>query len=360
MMRNNHDAIKKAGIFSWTIIGLVILAGGLSYALYIIRLAVIPLLFAAAIALILGPFIDFMDRRLPKFLAIIIAYLVVAGIFFLLFFFGVPAIVKQFQEFLDRLPDYISNLVDFLNNIVMDLPFMEQYEFFPLEAEAMNQYLLDQLSQQDSNIFRDILGFTNILIDIILILIVGPLLSIYLVKDSKRLKETVLRVTPERKRKVVEEVMRRISRIAGRYLRGRLLIAFIFGIMVYIGLLLLGIEFSYLFAFFAAVATLIPFFGALIGALPAVIAAFLVSPLTPLWVILLFVGLQLLENYVIEPFVMKEQIDLHPGLVIISIIAGSAAFGVIGLILSVPLAAVLQELLRYFLFEKKESGKRSS
>jgi predicted PurR-regulated permease PerM len=123
---------------------------------------------------------------------------------------------------------------------------------------------------------------------------------------------------------------------------------------------LLGIEFSYLFAFFAAVATLIPFFGALIGALPAVIAAFLVSPLTPLWVILLFVGLQLLENYIIEPFVMKEQIDLHPGLVIISIIAGSAAFGVIGLILSVPLAAVLQELLRYFLFEKKESGKRSS
>jgi predicted PurR-regulated permease PerM len=352
MMRNTHDLMKKTGIYSWAIIGLLILAGGLFYALYAIRVAVMPLLFAVAIALILGPFIDFMDRKLPKFLAIIIAYLVVAGVLFLLFFFGIPAIVKQFQEFLDRLPDYISNLVDFLNNILRNLPVIEQSDFF-LEAEAINQYLMDQLSGTDSNIFQDILGFTNIVIDILLILIIGPLLSIYLVKDSKRFKKTALKIIPQKQKKDAEEIMRRISRIAGRYLRGRLLIAFIFGVLVYIGLLLLGIDFAYMFAFFAAIATLIPFFGALVGAVPAVIAAFLVSPLTALWVILLFVGLQLVENYFIEPFVMKEQIDLHPGLIIIVIIAGSAAFGVIGLILSVPLAAILQELIRYFLFEKR-------
>jgi len=356
MKKNNsrkYESLKKAGVYAWSIIGLLIVLGLLFYAFNAIKAAIIPLLFAITIAFILSPFIDFMNKKLKNFISIFIAYLVVAGLLFLVLFFGIPTVVEQFQYFSSKIPDYITNLINFINETSSNNPILENSDVFPIEAEKITQYIGNSFSTQDSTLFQNVVDFTGLIMNLIIILIVGPVLSVYIVKDSKKLRSVVIRVIPYKYRMDAGELLDRINKVTGAYLRGRIFVAVIFGVLAYIGLLLFKIDFAYLLAFFAATASLIPFFGAFIAAVPSVIAAFLVSPLTALWVILFFVGLQFIENYFIEPFIMKEQIHLHPGLTIFVLIAGSAAFGFIGLILSVPLAAILLSILKYFFFERK-------
>ncbi len=348
-----YESVKKAGVYAWSIIGLLIVLALLFYAFNAIKGAIIPLLFAMAIAFILGPFIDFMNKKLKNFLSILIAYFVVAGLLFLVLFFGIPTIINQFQDFSSKMPDYITIIINFINEVSLNNPILGSSDVFPIDAEKITQYIVDSFSSQGNTLFQNVVDFTGLIMNLIIILIVGPVLSVFIVKDSKRLRSVVIRALPYKYRMDASELLDRINKVTGGYLRGRIFVAAIFGVLVYIGLLLFKIDFAYLLAFFAAAASLIPFFGPFIAAIPSVIAAFLVSPLTALWVILFFIGLQFIENYFVEPFIMKEQIHLHPGLIIFVLIAGSAAFGFIGLILSVPLAAILQNILKYFFFERK-------
>lgn len=358
MKKNNsrkYESVKKAGVYAWSIIGLLIIIALLFYAFNAIKGAIIPLLFAMAIAFILGPFIDFMNKKLKNFLSIMIAYFVVAGLLFLVLFFGIPKIVNQFQDFSSKIPDYTTSIINFINEAALSNPILRSSDVFPIDTEKITQYLMDSFSPQGDTLFQNVVDFTELAMNLIIILIVGPVLSVFIVKDSKLLRSVAIRAIPYKYRMDASELLDRINKVTGGYLRGRIFVAAIFGVLVYIGLLLLNIDFAYLLAFFAAAASLIPFFGPVIAAIPSVIAAFLVSPLTALWVILFFIGLQFIENYFVEPFIMKEQIHLHPGLIIFVLIAGSAAFGFIGLLLSVPLVAILQNILKYFFFERKKS-----
>ena len=353
IISRKYEFIKKAGVYAWSIIGLLIILALLFYAFNAIKGAIIPLLLAMAIAFILGPFIDFMNKKLKNFLSIMIAYFVVAGLLFLILFFGIPTIVNQFQDFSSKVPDYIANIINFINETASSNPILRGSDVFPLDAEKITQYIVNSFSPQNGTLFQNVVDATGLLMNLIIILIVSPVLSVFIVKDSKKLRSAAIRVIPYKYRMDASELLDRINKLTGAYLRGRIFVASIFGVLVYIGLLIFNIDFAYLLAFFAAVASLIPFIGPFIAAIPSVIAAFLVSPLTALWVILFFIGLQFIENYLIEPFIMKEQIHLHPGLIIFVLLAGSAAFGFIGLVLSVPLAAILQNILKYFFFERK-------
>jgi len=285
MKKNNfrkYESVKKAGVYAWTIIGLLIIIVLLFYSFNAIKAAIIPLLFAMTIAFLLGPFIDFMNKKLKNFISILIAYLVVAGLLFLMLFFGIPKIIDQFQDFSSKMPDYLTNIINFFNETSSSIPIVENSDVFPIDAEKITEYIVNLFSNQDSTLFQNVVDFTELIMNLIIILIVGPILSIFIVKDRKLLRSAVLRAIPYKYRMDASELLDRINKVTGSYLRGRIFVAAIFGVLVYIGLLLFNIDFAYLLAFLAAVASLIPFFGAFIAAIPSVIAAFLVSPLTAL------------------------------------------------------------------------------
>jgi predicted PurR-regulated permease PerM len=358
----NLEGIKKIGIYSWSIIGLLILLSLFFYLLYRIRIAIMPLILAMGIAYLLSPLVFWMTKKLKKGLAIFLSYLILTGLLFVLFFFTIPMIVDQFQIFVVKLPSYIQNLTEIINRfitegaIIRNIENLSGRDVLPLDTNAITNYIINTLGLTNTNFFQTATAFTRSAVNIIITIFIGPLIGIYILKDANRLREVFLKVIPFKFRRDISSIIDKINIVGGRYIRGQILISIIIGILCTLVLFLLKVDFAVLLGFTAGALNLIPFLGPIIGAIPAALAALFISPLKALLVILLFVGVQQLDNYFISPNVMKYQVGVHPAIVIFVLIAGGALLGPLGLLLAVPTTAIIQAILKYYFFEKKKSG----
>jgi len=360
----NTEGIKKTGIYCWSIIGLLILITLGFYILYRIRIAIFPLIIAAGIAYLLSPLVNWLSKKMKRGFAILIAYIIFTGIFFTFFFFTIPMVADQFTVFISKLPDYITNLTDnvnqYMNKSVMinNIEGIIGKEFLPFDATLIYQYIINAIGGGSSSFLQGITSFTRSIINILITFIIGPLLGIYILKDSGKLRDIFIKALPAKHKNTANVIIDRVNNVGGRYIRGQILVSIIVGFLCTLILFLLKVDFAVLLGFIAGALNLIPFLGPILGAVPAALAAFFISPLKALLVILLFVGVQQLDNYVISPNVMKYQVGVHPAIVIFVLIACGAVLGPIGLLLAVPTTAIIQAILKYYLLDKKRIRSR--
>ncbi len=353
------EPIKKLGIYSWSIIGLLILLALFFYLLYKIRIAIIPLIIAMGIAYLLSPLVALLEKKLKKGLAIFIAYLILSGFFATILFFTIPMIIDQFKLFITKVPIYIKSLTEFINQYILQGPLISNIEnltgqkVLPLDTNAITNYIINNFGITSANFLQNATIFTRSALNIVINLIIGPIIGIYLLKDASKLRNIFLKTIPTRYKTDISNVIDKINNVGGRYIRGQILISIIVGILCTIILFLLKVDFAVLLGFIAGAFNLIPFLGPIIGAIPAALVALFISPLKALLVVLLFIAVQQLDNYVISPNVMKYQVGIHPAIVIFVLIAGGALLGPLGLFIAVPTTAVIQSVLKYYLFEKK-------
>ncbi len=355
----NNETIKNVGIFCWSVIGLLILVTLFFYIIYQIRIAILPLIIAVGIAYLLTPLVVLLQKKMKKVFAVAITYLIFTGIIFTIFFFMVPIVVDQFKIFIGKFPIYISNLTDITNNFLEKSIIMENIEnmigkeIIPKDANEITQYIVNNLNLSSINFFQSATSFTRSIFNIVITFIIGPLLGIYILKDTHKLRDIFIKVMPVRFKSQASIIIDKINNVGGRYIRGQILVSIIVGTLCTIVLLALKVDFPVLLGAMAGLFNLIPFLGPVIGAIPAALAALFISPLKAVIVILLFIAVQQIDNYFISPNVMKYQVGIHPGILIFSLIVGGAVFGVIGLLLAVPTVAVLQEILKYYLIDRK-------
>ncbi len=360
----NLDSIRNIGICSWSIIGFLIIIAIVLYFLYRIRIAIIPVILAMGIAYLLSPLVVWMSKKMKRIFAIIIAYIIFTGVFFVIFFFTIPMIIDQFNVFIVRFPLYIKNLTEMINNfietnsIVGTIESATGKEILPLDSNAITTYVINTFGLSSSNFLQNATIFTRSFINIVITIIIGPLLSIYIIKDADRMRKLFINVLPARAKNQAAVILDRINNVGGRYIRGQILISIIVGILCTIVLLLLKVDFAILLGFIAGALNLIPFLGPVFGAIPAALTALFISPLKALLVILLFIAVQQIDNYFISPNVMKFQVGVHPAMVIFVLIAAGTLFGPLGLLIAVPVTAVLQSILKYYLLERKNIRSR--
>jgi len=356
----NRDAVKRVGIFSWSIIGFLVIAALFFYIIYLIRIAVVPVLIAMAIAYLISPLMQLLKRKMRRGLAVAITYIIFTGIIGLIFFFLIPVMIEQFRVFIGRFPSYIENLNSTISDFVersMLINSIENLigkEIIAPDMSSISQYFMGRFNLEDMNLLEQATAFTRSIINLVLYFVIGPLLGIYILMDANRLREVFIKVVPKKYRKDTGNTLDRINHVAGRYIRGQILVSIIVGTMCTIVLLVLRVDFAVLLGAIAGVFNMIPMLGPIIGGIPAALAALFISPLKALLVILLFIAVQQIDNYVISPNVMKYQVGVHPGIVIFSLMAGGALFGFWGLIIAVPTAAIIQEALKYYLIDKKD------
>ncbi|MBN1299178.1 MAG: AI-2E family transporter [Actinobacteria bacterium] len=361
---NKLDTVKKLGIYSWSVIGLLIIISLVLYFLYRIRIALIPVILAIGIAYLLGPFVDWMSKKMKRVFALIIAYTVFTGFVFVIFFFTIPMIIDQFNVFITRFPLYIKNVTEMINNFIETNALIDafesatQKEVLPLDTNAITTYVINTFGISSSNFLQSATVFTRSFVNIIITIIIGPLLGIYILKDSQKLRSLFIKVLPARAKYQTSVILDRINNVGGRYIRGQILISIIVGVLCTVILLLLKVDFAILLGFTAGVLNLIPFLGPILGAIPAALTALFISPLKALLVVLLFIAVQQLDNYVISPNIMKYQVGIHPAIVIFALIAAGALIGPWGLLIAVPTTAVFQSILKYYLLERKNIRSR--
>jgi len=328
---------QTINISTSTIFRTVIILLGLVL-IYLIRdillIVLVAIILAAAIN---GPVSWLQKHRIPRLLGVIFIYLfillLVASIVTLVF----PPLSEQVKQLATHFPEFMEKI---------SLNVQELWGKYQTESnlQALLDKLSNNLSQAASNIFGTIINLFGGLFSAVVVLVI----SFYLAVQERGVRKLLVSLTPQEHQHYLSDLIDRIQIKIGNWLRGQLLLMLIVGILVFIGLYFLGVEYALTLALVAGILEIVPYAGPIMAAVPAVILAFTQSPLLALLVVILYIIVQQLENYVLTPQIMKKAVGLNPIVIIIVMLIGAKLAGVMGIILSVPLTAAAMEFFGDF------------
>ncbi len=302
-----------------------------------------------ALALALSFPVRWLSRIMPRGLAILTSFLLVVGIFVLAALFLVPLVVEQFAAFVRTVPDIANTAERYLRDA---LNFLQDRGFLPTDSDEVAQQVRDDLVSAARSIAKNALsgglglvfGTVSFAVTLFGVVFVGA----YLLADVRRFKAAYLRATPHRYRRDAKTLWDAFGYSLSRYLGGLALVLAIQGAVSAVALFLLGVPYALVLGAFVSVAAVIPYLGAWLSAIPAVLVALTVSPTTALLTALLFLGIQQLEGNFLTPKIQGNTLRVHPILVFLAVIIGGGLGGIFGVIVAVPTLAVLRVLFDFF------------
>lgn len=324
--------------------------------LYIARGALFPFVIGGVLAYVLFPAVKGLERLMPwrnrhpdaaRVVAISVIYITALAILIGLLALIIPPAVRQSSALIQDLPtiytearEAVEELVErFADDIPQDVRDKAEETLADLGNILLSvaQSTLAKTLQAVANTFSFIIG-----------LAIVPVLLFYLLKDGERLVSSSLSVFPKNARVHAREVVRIVNESLGAYIRAQLLLMLFVGLIVFIGLLLLDIDFAILLGLVAGFTEAIPVVGPIIGAVPGIIVTLATDPEKIVWVLALYLASQLLENSLLVPRIQGNAVHMHPIVIMGLLIVASETFGVIGVVAAVPVASVLREVFKYF------------
>jgi len=325
----------------------------LMWALYQVRSQILLLYVSALFATGMAPLVRMIERRrltpigrrrVPRAAAILVIYATVVGLIAALATAVVPPLVAQGRQLWTDLPDRLDVLQRKLVQWGL-VPAGTSYAELLQQAPAGGTDAVTTVLVAIWGIIGGMVGAVSIL-----------LLTFYLLVESERVFDVFVRLFPRSQRERVSNVSALVAVKISAWLGGQFLLAFIIGATSAIGLALLGVPYFFVLAVIAGIGEMIPMVGPLLSAVPAVAVAFTVSPGLGLAVALFCWGQQLLENNILVPKVMSDQVGLSAVTVIVSLAIGSSLLGLAGALLAVPTAAIIQVLFEELVLADVEPG----
>lgn len=321
-----------------------ILAVFMVYFIYLLRGIFLSLILAVVLAYLLYPLVRAVENRgVSRTSAIFIVYFamffIVAGVLL----YGMPYIIAQLYRVADAVPGYATQVQEFTASLQIEYARAGIPETLRRIIDERINWLESILVQQAERVVETLLGLAGYVFNIIL----APIFAFYLLKDIELFTNRIVSFIPPDSREDVLALGSEISRVIDSFVRGYLLVSLIVGFLTGLAMTFLNMEFALMLGIFAGLTNLIPYFGPLIGAIPAIALAMLVSKWMVLKVAIAFLVIQQIESAVIGPRVIGNRVGLHPLFVILVLLAGTQLYGLTGLILSVPVAAILRILFRF-------------
>lgn len=338
---------------------------------YTISSAIIAIIFAY----IIDPIVNYLERKgVKRPFGVIIVYITALLIFGILIVSVIPKTINEISNLLTSLPGMIDTLTRNVNNFLIDifakfnieLPenFIDIYKESNPKVEgnvetpqivsnilnSMTKTLTDlvakvqgSLMSSISGVFSKVYGAVTSAFRLVLIII----FSFYFSVDKEKFTHKVKKSIPNKYRDDISFLSNRIDIALQQFIRGRMLMAIFVGIITMIYLLILRVDFAIIIGLITCVADIIPFVGPFLGCVPAVLFAFIDSPVKAFWVLVLFILVQWVENNILAPKLIGDSTGLNPLLILISIIIGGGIFGVWGMVISVPITSIIFILIDF-------------
>jgi predicted PurR-regulated permease PerM len=311
------------------------------YVLWLIRYVIALFFMSVFLAVALGPAVAFFQRRLRlnRAMGIVATYLSLLLVVVAVGFLVVPPIVEQTAKFVENVPEYVADLGD--NKTVRDID--NRYDITPtLQREA--QKLPARFGDAASTLQDLVIGLFNAVITIVTVLV----MTFFLLLDGNKLFEWVVRELGPARGPRVRAIAEEVYESVGGYVTGNLTISVIAGVTTYLVLTVLGVPFAVPLAVLMSFLDLIPLIGASIAGFVIGIVAALGGDFPQdliLWVVFLVVYQQI-ENNMLQPLIYRRTVALHPLLVIVAILIGSALLGILGALLAIPIAGAIQIVVK--------------
>ncbi len=309
--------------------------------LYFLRDVMLIVLFAIVIASAVGPFISWLEhKRIPRVLGALALYLAVAGLVVFLLTLIIPFFSFEIAQLTQVLPSFLSKLAGALDKAQESSGVSKYFDFITEIQNSLDSFsqFLQSYSQSAVNLVIGIFGGAFSFIAIVI-------LSFYLSVAPEGIPAFIASVIPDKYEDYVVDLWQRSERKVGRWLQGQMLLALSVGLAVFIGLSLLGVQYALILGVLAMFLELIPVAGPVISAIPGVALAFTQSVGLGIWALGLYTAVQQIESNVLAPLILGKTVGLNPITVILAILIGGKLAGIVGIIVAVPVAVVVVEIL---------------
>jgi len=294
----------------------------------------ISLVLASAV----DPWIDWMEsKRIPRGIGIFIIYLimftVVGGVVYLI----IPPIIEQINELTEDFPAIFEKVVsgvEILKNYMMEKGIFD-------EIKENFGTVSSNLQNAAGSVFSTVSGIFGSIFTFFLVLVI----TFYMVVEENAMKKIVWSVAPKQHQVHIMHLINKMQKKVGLWLRGQLILSFIIFSLTYIGLLILNVKYALVLALIAGLTEFVPYLGPILASIPAIFLAFTQAPMLAVFVAVLYYIIQLLENNLIVPKLMQKVVGLNPIISIAVLMIGFKVAGVVGAILSIPVATAVNVFL---------------
>ena len=312
----------------------------------------LPFVAGMVLAYALDPVADRIERlgfgRLAATLSILVVLVVVLALAFVLL---VPILADQLADFIERIPSYVERLRALFSSLLQS----RLSDYFGIDLTKIGSSLGGLTSQGTSwmaTLLASLWSGGQTILNILALLIVTPVVAFYLLYDWDRLVARVDSWLPRDHVEEVRKIARDIDRAIAAFIRGQGLVCLILAVVYSTGLVIVGLNFGFLIGLGAGLLSFIPFVGATVGfvvSLGVAIAQFWPDWIWILATVAVFGVGQFLENYVLQPRLIGQNVGLHPVWVMFSLFAFGYLFGFVGVMIAIPAAAAVGVLVRYAL-----------
>ena len=315
----------------------------------------VPVACGAVIYYLVKPIYDYLlNKKVPKGIAILLVMVGVIVIFIMIITSLVPIIQKQLLDLVSQLPYYYQIISEQVEKFM-------QTGFFETIQEQFNKINTDFI-QSITERLNGILNFTfsgigsvvGIIGDIVITIMTMPVILYYLLKEGNKVIPFVTRMFPTRSQHKISVMLNEMNQQVSSYIRGQITVAICVGFTYIIGYTLIGLPYGVTIGMIAGLLTIIPYIGSIIGLTPALIIGFVTNPTLALHVLLVFVIEQLIESRVLQPLILGSSLKMHPVTILIILLAAGKMFGLVGLLIAVPVYAVVKVFITHFFAWYKE------
>ncbi len=324
-----------------------IIVGIVAIVALLVMPVVIPFIVSFVLTLILLPIVNYLDRLIvekghikymSRSLAIIPAFVLVVLLGTLIFIHIIIPLVAELTKFVNNVPEMLDQFIE----VLKELPFDGSAFMWTPQIDNLVNMAVTKIGNYSMELLQK--GVTAVLsvAGTVLELFLVPIMTFYMLKDGAKLKSKVVNVFPQPVAESLTMMINSIHQTLGGYLRGQLLLATNMFCIVLIAMYIFEVPYPLVLAFLAGIAEWIPILGPFIAALPAIILASLISGSLAFKVAIFYVVMQVIDGQIIMPRLMGRVIKLHPLVIITVIFIGGSFYGILGMVIAVPLTAILQ------------------
>lgn len=308
----------------------------------------LPLIMAGILYYLMNPVVDYLEKkRIPRLWSIIGLFIMVIALMIWGLVVIVPKIQEQTISFGNHFPQYIDTIDKKMQEILSN-PFFAQ---FRSQLEDMG----DKLSSSLGDIIRSISTFTvqglgsfvGAVATIVVAIITMPFILFYLLKDGKQLAPYLMKFLPNKMRQPTLKVLGEVNAQVSSYIRGQLTVAFAVAVMFILGFSFIGLDYAITLGITAGFLNLIPYLGSFLAMVPAIFLGIVGGPVLLAKVLVVFVIEQTIEGRVISPLVLGSQLDIHPVTILVVLLTSGKLFGVVGVILGIPVYAAAKVIITH-------------
>ncbi len=328
MAGDNRTIIEISPKTVFWVLGIGILA----VLLYMVRDIVCVLIFAIIISSALEPLLEYaQSRKIPRLLTLVVVYFLFFVFFAALIYILLPLLLDQLIDFSQNYSTYFGKIEEAIGTI----------KFLPDLSGNIHE-LLSQLTGQIPS-FTSLISYASSIFGGFVSFIVVLVVSFYLSVSRGALDDFLKSILPPRFEIYTHGLWIRAQKKMGRWLQAQILLSFIMALIIGIGLWILGVKYAFLIAVVVGVLEIVPYVGPIVAGGLATLLALSQSPVLGLWTLIFFVVVQQLEGHILIPLFIKKLVGLNPVAVILALLVGAKLGGILGMLLAVPIAAVVDE-----------------